>query len=115
MRQKEDVEARLSRPQPLKTFRKHNFAEGAIGQAGEGNAKLNARHDAVEVAEQAFDHASAGAAFGHELADARQTHGDERKFRGGKKAVERDQDEHADETHYKHSSDFLSGSLWLLL
>ena len=30
MRQKEDVEARLSRPQPLKTFRKHNFAEVAV-------------------------------------------------------------------------------------
>src|SRR5438874_557005 len=67
MRQEEDVEARLSRPPSLKTFREHNFAEGANGQAGEGNAELNARHDAVEVAEQAFDHASAGAAFGHEL------------------------------------------------
>src|SRR5262249_105867 len=60
--------------------------------------------------EQTFDDAGARVALGHELADTRQSHGHERKFGRGKKAVQRDQHQHADETDYEHGSDSLSGS-----
>jgi hypothetical protein len=37
------------------------------------------------------------------LPDARQAHGDEGKFRGGKEAVQRDQDQDADKADRKHN------------
>ena len=105
MSQQNRVDAGFAGPQHLELLGEGDFTESADGQAGQRDSELNARNHATQVSQQRFDDARTNAAAGHELANAREAHGDEREFRGGEETVERNQRQHAKQTHYEHSSE----------
>ncbi len=64
------VRSQTSGPNRLNHFRKRRFAKRANRQAGEGNAELHARNDAMQITEECFNHASPGIPLRDQLPDA---------------------------------------------
>ncbi len=56
----------------------------------------------MQIGQQCLDDTRAEIALGHELANARNAHGDEGKLRGRKEAVESNERQDTDQTHSKH-------------
>ena len=73
-----------------------DFAQSAEAEARERDADLHAGDHAIQLTRQTLDDFGARAAFSHKLTHARQSHRDQRKFRGGEKAVHDDERENGE-------------------
>ena len=91
-----------TRPHRLKEFREGGLTDGTNCQAGHRHAELHAGNHAVQVAKKQLDHACPCVSRGHQLADAREPHGNKREFRRREKGVQRNQRQHADEANREH-------------
>src|SRR5882762_5694914 len=92
-----------SGPERAKEICQSGFTESAESETGEGDSQLDAGDYAVQVGDKVGYDFCADVTGGDQLANAREAHRDERKFRRGKKAVERNEKEHAKEANYEHT------------
>jgi len=88
--------ARSARPHGLKEFREGGFTDGTDRQAGHCHAELHAGDHVVQIPKKQLHHAGSCTSLGHELADAREPHGNERELRRREKGVQSDQRQHAE-------------------
>jgi hypothetical protein len=103
MSKKRRTRTNIAMPHLLESRGESGFTERADSQAGQRDAHLYAGNNAMQIGEQAFDDASADITFRDELANAGKAHGNEGKLRGGEKAVKRNERQHTDQPHGKHS------------
>src|SRR5579883_684187 len=99
------VRAHIVRPDLLQETRQNALAQGTDGQAGKRDAELYAGNDARQFTEKLLNDFGAHIAAHNKLPDARKAHGDERKFRSGEKAVESEENHHANELEANHATE----------
>src|SRR6266566_3339105 len=100
-----------SGPERAKEICQSGFAERAESETGERDAKLYTGDDAVQIGDKVGYDFRANVSGGNELANAREAHRDERKFRRSKKAVERHEKQHAKKANDEHRVRILPGSI----
>ncbi len=105
---REDDRAAAGKPvdQRAEHLRERRFAQSADAEAGQGDADLHAGDDPVELTEELLDDARARVAVLHELAHARDAHGNQGKFRGGEKRVDGHQGQHRQQPQTDHGPRF---------
>ncbi len=65
----------------------------------------------MQIGNEVRDNFCANVSCGNQLADAREAHRDERKFRSGEKTVERYEKQHAKQANDEHTVRILPGSI----
>jgi len=89
-------------------LRKGALSDHTKGKAGDGDADLHARENAVEIAQKLLDNHGAGVALLDELLDAGDAHGDQGELGGDEEGVEAGEKEDAEKAEEEHSRGILT-------